>query len=429
MKTRADTGASVFWRAKQAPENARALRTRTATDVVIVGGGAAGLSCAQRLIDAGRSVVLLERELCGAGASGKSSGFVTPASEIELRSLVAHRGPDEARRLWSFVSSGVAGMRETIRTNALACDERVQDSFFVATDEAGWRDAQDEHRARSQLGYESRLYARDEVADVLHTSRYFGAVRYGDTFGIDPLAFCRMLRDALAQRGADIYENSAATCIRADGVDTAAGSVDARHVVVCTDRFLPELGAMRDEIDHVQTFLGVSRPLGEAQLRSVFRDERVMVWDSELIYSYFRPIEGTRVLIGGGDLRYTYARAMCKDTTHIARRLLDRFRRSFPSVTLELEHVWSGMLGVSKDLLPVMGPDPVHASVWYTGAATGLPWAFALGQYAAERILDGRSDLDDAFSRRRSFPIGRAAQKLLSKPLSFAISHAIAKRH
>jgi gamma-glutamylputrescine oxidase len=70
------------------------------TDVVVVGGGIAGLTCAQALNEQGRRVVLLEKDYCGSGASGRSSGFITPDSEMELSSLVRSRGPERAKRLW-----------------------------------------------------------------------------------------------------------------------------------------------------------------------------------------------------------------------------------------------------------------------------------------------------------------------------------------
>jgi glycine/D-amino acid oxidase-like deaminating enzyme len=59
-----------------------------------VGGGIAGLSAAQWLSEMAStlSVCLLEAETCGAGASGRSSGFITPDSELELKDLV--------RRFW-----------------------------------------------------------------------------------------------------------------------------------------------------------------------------------------------------------------------------------------------------------------------------------------------------------------------------------------
>lgn len=417
----------VFWYRQREPHAARRLEGAVETEVVIVGGGVAGLMCAQALLRRGVATVVVERDFCGAGASGKSSGFVTPASEVELGALVSVHGPAEAKRIWEFVLSGVEALRENVLEHRFDCDHQVQDSLFVASDPAGWRTVQGEHRARQELGYASQLHFAEELRSLLGTTRYRGGVRHGGTFALDPYSYCQALRDLLVSAGATIHENSPVIHVAGDRVTTSHGSVRARHVVVCADRFIPDLGALRDEIYHVQTFLGISRPLAKAELSRVFCGGRMLTWDSDLIYSYFRVVGRDRLLLGGGGLLSTYAHDPSLQMARHARRLIRSFGAAFPDLRLELEAVWSGLLGVSKDLLPVMGCDPRHAGVWYVGAATGLPWAAALGLYAADRILDARDDFDRTFAPTRRFVLGRRAQALLSTPLTYALSHVLAK--
>jgi len=50
--------------------------TDRAPDVIVIGGGIVGVSCAAQLAEAGRRVVLLERTELAAGASGRNSGVV-----------------------------------------------------------------------------------------------------------------------------------------------------------------------------------------------------------------------------------------------------------------------------------------------------------------------------------------------------------------
>lgn len=49
-------------------------------DCCIIGGGLAGLSTAFHLAEAGKSVILLEENRLGWGASGRNGGFVSPAT-------------------------------------------------------------------------------------------------------------------------------------------------------------------------------------------------------------------------------------------------------------------------------------------------------------------------------------------------------------
>ena len=54
-------------------------------DVIVVGGGVIGMTCAWRLAGAGRRVVLLERERCGSGATSASLGALIPSAPTHRR--------------------------------------------------------------------------------------------------------------------------------------------------------------------------------------------------------------------------------------------------------------------------------------------------------------------------------------------------------
>lgn len=422
-----DTEKSVFWYTAKDPSPGTALAGTVNADVAVVGGGMAGLSCAQTLREGGLSVVLLEKNFCGAGASGKTSGFITPDSEIELSSLISRFGPEQAKRVWELVLSGVAAIRTNIERHDIACDYAVQDSFFVANGQIGMRHVLAEHKARQALGYMSRLYEKSDIRKTIGSTHYMGAVRYPGTFGINSYLYCQSLRDIVVNAGVTLYEKTPAVRIHAHGIDTPDGRVHAKHIIVCLDRFIPDISTLRKEIYHVQTFLGISKPLKDSIIHRIFPDERMMVWDTNLVYNYFRATGQGRILLGGGDLLYTYARALSHNTTRFKRRLTAYFNNKCPDIPIELEYVWPGMLGVSKDLLPIMGPDTTLENVWYVGAATGLPWAAALGIYAADRIIMGRNEFDEMFSWRRKFIINPRIQTLLSTPVTYAVSHGIAK--
>jgi len=65
-------------------------------------------------------IVVLEARFCGAGASGRCSGFITPASELGVSELRRRFGDDEARLLWDLAQGGCDSIRETIERDARA---------------------------------------------------------------------------------------------------------------------------------------------------------------------------------------------------------------------------------------------------------------------------------------------------------------------
>lgn len=418
---------SLYWYSLKDPKPTESLSGEIKTRVAVIGGGMAGLSCAQKLNEAGIPVTLIEKDFCGAGASGKTSGFITPDSEIELSALVNTYGPKKAQHIWEFVLSGLALIRDNIRQHNIACDYEVQDSLFIANNAAGFRHIKSEHETRLKLGYASTLYDATTVKQIVGSKGYTGAVRYPDTFGINSYLYCQAMRDIVKKSGVKIYEQTPALRIENNTIITPGGRVTADHIIVCADRFIPDLGALKKEIYHYQTFLGITKPLSEDQIKAMFPAGAMMAWDTDLIYNYFRITGDRRLLIGGGDLLYTYARNLSHNTARFGKRLTRYINKKFPALEITMDYLWPGMLGVSKDLLPVMGPDKKNKNVWYIGAATGLPWAAALGSYGAERLISKRDEFDAIFSYNRHFIIGPTIQSLLTTPLTYAISNGLAE--
>ncbi len=422
-----DISSSVYWYSLQDPKPGKSPSGQVKTTVAVIGGGMAGLYCAQRLRDAGTPVVVIEKDFCGAGASGKTSGFITPDSEIELSSLLDTYGPEKAKRIWEFVISGVDRIRKNIEDHNIICDYQKQDSLFIANSTSGFKHVKKEHEAREQLGYVSNIYDSNKIKEIIGGSMYSGGVRYPETFGMNSYLYCQAIKDILRASGVEIYEQTKVTSISGHNVITENGVVTADNIIVCADRFIPDLGVLKDEIYHVQTFLGISKPLSAEQVEKIFPEEKMMVWDTDLVYNYFRLTGDNRLLVGGGDLLYTYAQNVSENTARFGKRLHKYMLTKFPALTIELEYLWPGMLGVSKDLLPIIGTDSNNNSVFYVGAATGLPWAAALGQYAADHFLNSRHEFDEDFSPHRKFVIGHRLQSLLHTPVTYALSHGIAK--
>lgn len=417
---------AIFWHDRKAAPLPR-LAGDVDADVAIVGGGIMGLACAAALAASGRKVCLIEREVCGGGASGRSSGFITPDSELEFGDLAKRFGPGDGKRLWDFAWGGVELIRAAISEHRIECDAQRQDALFVAATASGAKTISGEHASRTAAGYDSTHVSRGGLHDIIGSKAYFGGLRFEKTFGIDGYRCCLGLRDALRDKGVRIFEQSPVTRVLDHRIETTSGAVRANHVVVCSDRFLPELGLARKEIYHVQTFLAVTQPLGSADVQRMFPSGPLMVWDTGLIYKYFRLTGDQRLLIGGGTLLSTYARQERHRPETAVRHFRKYLAHHFPHLTVTFDACWPGLIGITKDFAPVVGRHPRFASVRFGGGAAGLPWAAALGNYLAEKITKRRTDLDSLMAADRKFPIGPGLQGIIRTPPAFALSHGILK--
>lgn len=409
----------VFWYLKDIPT--QPLTENIKTQVLIIGGGMAGLSAAQAFAYKGYHVTLIEKHFCGSGASGKSSGFITPNSELGLEYFVHTYGLDHAKKIWAFDISGLQLIEDNIKNFSLSCDYQKQDSLAVSSSARNFTELKKDHEFYKELSFPSRLYDKQELPTILGTQRYYGALAYPGTFGINGTAYCQGMKEVLKTKGVQVFEDTPALSIEGSTVKTAYNTIEAEYIVVCLDRFLPELNKLSPDIFHVQTFLLASEPLNDNQIKKIFPHQRYMVWDSELVYNYYRVIDGNRLVVGGGDMFATFWGSEQFDLRRMYKKLSHYFHKTF-GFAINFEYMWPGLIGISKDLVPIATPDKNNPNIFYISAATGLPWAAALGWYSAERVADKNTEFDKYFSADRKFLIGNGIQKILGKRISFALS-------
>ena len=106
-------------------------------DVLIVGGGFSGISAAAEFLLKGLKVVLIEKNIVGGSSSGRSAGFLTPDSELELHQLVRRYGAQAAGEIWDAPMRGIERLVSTIKKHDIECGLLKQDSLFLGLGSGG----------------------------------------------------------------------------------------------------------------------------------------------------------------------------------------------------------------------------------------------------------------------------------------------------
>ena len=404
------------------------LRDHIKADVVVVGGGAAGLAAALQLMDKGVKVVLLERNICGGSSTGKSAGFLTPDSEMELVELVRRFGPQGAQDIWEVATQGVEIMISAVKRHGIECDLIKQDSLMVGNGGRGWKTARAETDARKLLGYPYTLYTAEELPSVLGSNGYSGAVRYPGTYAINPLLYAQGIKQVLIRHGVQVYEASQVVAIDGRTIRTHLGSVTAGQIIFCADKLKPSLTEYCWHVYYTQTFLAISEPLEQEDIAAMFPHESFQCWDTDLIYTYFRLTGDGRLVVGGGSLWTTYS---SKDVTtpHIIEHVIRRFKEKFPCIEeVEFIQYWPGRIDTTRDLLPTIVRDEHCPWVHYVLGSVGLPWATFSGDFAARHVIDDKSCDDHKyyryFSIDRGFLVPLWLENILGRRIVFALNNA-----
>ena len=409
------------------------LQTEIKCDVLIIGGGMSGVSAAVEFIGKGLNVVLLERNILGGSSSGRSAGFLTPDSELELSQLVRRFGVEGANKIWEIPVKGICSIKDHVEKYKIACDFRTQDSLFLGIGKGGWQDVNDEMECREKVGFTNqKLYNKTELDKILCSEGFTGAVRYGSTFGIDALQYLQGMKSVLLDAGIKIYESTEVLRIEDGMAFTHAGSVKADQIIVAIDKMKPRFNKVAGEVFHAQTFLSVSEPLSDKEVHQLFPDgEDFQMWDSTVVYSYWRLIEGNRILLGGGSAITTFLpRAWYHE--NVIRGVHKRFKNHFPFLRdLEFIQYWPGLIDTTRDLLPTIVRDADNPNIHFILGVVGLPWASFCGQFTAKNILKTATEEDDLYykylSDRRYFALPAGLSKLIGKPLLFALNNGWAK--
>jgi len=411
----------VFWYLKRKKPNQ--LKENIKTNIVVIGGGMAGLSTAQSFADKGYKVSLVEKFYCGAGASGKSSGFVTPDAEFDLNQLSKLFNVTDAKKLWDFANFGVEFIRNNINKFSIDCDYKIEDTLIVANNNRLFKELKKEHAIHQKLSYKSTLYNKKELPQILCSNDYAGGIHFSGSFGINSYLYCQAMKENLENLGVKIYEETPAIRINLNGIDTPHGSITAEYIIICVDRFLIDLGKLVDDVFQAQTFLLISEPLNEKDIKKIFPDKNLMVWDNDIIYQYYRIVSDNRFMIGGSDLIAISSSKEQHNLNRMFKKLYKYAKKKFPHVTINFKYFWPGLIGTSKDIMPIAGLDCDQPNIYYISCATGLNWAAALGSYCANKIIDNKSDFDSYFSQNRKFPVGKILQHFLGKRIIFSLSN------
>jgi gamma-glutamylputrescine oxidase len=402
------------------------LTTDIKTQVLIIGGGMAGLSAAQTFNENGFEVTLIEKNFCGAGASGKSSGFITPDSELDLTDLSKEFGTKKAKQLWEFVKSGVDLIHDNINKYKIECDYLNEDTLIVAASKKDFSEIKEEHEIRKKLNYTSHLYHKEDLKEIIGSRKFFGGLRYPSTFGINAYKYCQCMKEVLIKKGVQIFEDTPATEIHAKSVHTPSGKIHADYIVVCVDRFLPELEKeLNPYIFHAQTFLLISQPLSDIEIKKIFPKKPMLTWDTSIIYQYFRITNDNRLMLGGSDLISIFWGKEQHNLNRMYKKLKKYADKHFPGIDLNFEYFWPGLIGTTRDIMPLATIIPKKPHVYYISGAAGLPWASALGRLSFERLINNNTDFDEFFTQKRKYTLGNWFQAIFGKRITFAISNLI----
>lgn len=370
----------------QAPLPARA-------DVVVVGAGYTGLAAARRVAKGGASVLVLERECVGVGASSRNAGQVLTGLKLDPAALVAARGEAAARQLFEAAGASIAHLEDLIAAESIDCAYERTGHIQAARKPSHFEALRGEQALLARVfNHRVELVSRAQQRAELGSDAYHGLLVDERSGALNPARYVRGLAAAATRAGAAIAPGVAAERIvrRAGGweVVTPRGPVEAREVMLATNGYIgPVSPALRRRFVPIGSYIIVTEPL-PAALCDALLPRRRTAFDSNYFLYYFRLTDDRRLLFGG---RAEFARPTTRTTRRAAAVLRSGMAAVFPELAgTRIEYAWGGRVAFTRDQMPHAGRlgDGTHFAGGYCGH--GIALATELGDLVGRRILGER---------------------------------------
>ncbi|WP_037409689.1 NAD(P)/FAD-dependent oxidoreductase [Candidatus Solirubrobacter pratensis] len=347
-------------------------------DVVVIGGGYAGLWTAWQLRERGASVALLEAEVCGHGPSGRNGGFCETLW-THLPSLVARFGSDRALKIAEASADSVEAIGDW-------CAEHGVDAWFrragyVMASTASAHDAVlDDVLAVAPPGRVVAL-SPAQVRARCDSPRFRRGIFVPDDATVQPARLALGLRARVREAGVRVHEHSRVKALHASpsGVvaETSGGRVRAGAAVLAINAATRGFPPLRSRVSVTSSHIVLTEPVPEV-LEALGWTGGECVTDARTFVHYFRTTPDGRIAFGWGGGRVAPGARLhgrVEVDSDVARTTREHLVAMFPALAdRAITHAWGGPIDVSPSHLPQMGTldgAPVHYVFGFTGNGVG----------------------------------------------------------
>jgi glycine/D-amino acid oxidase-like deaminating enzyme len=419
-------------------------------DVVVIGGGIVGASCAWFLARRGVSVTLLEKGTIGEEQSSRAWGFVRQQGRdpAEMPLMIA------CNNLWRELPAELGVDIEWVQAGNLA----------VAGDEERMEQFRDWLTVAREFNLDTQILSRQQVLELIPQMQgpYVGGMFTPSDGHAEPLKATVAITDAARKAGATIHIHRAA-----EGFDVTNGRISAvltergpimTDTVICAAGLrstrlarmvgvaLPQIAvratvAETTPVDHF-TDIGAWTPTvayrqrrqtGSFYIARGATSDHDVDLDSIRFMRLFLPNylknrrlfqmhigrelikDVLRSLPGSPSRRRPFAHTVGvepKPNQRTAERSRDGLVTIFPSLAgIGIQRVWAGLIDTTPDAVPVIGEAGSPAGFILATGYSGHGFAMGpiTGKLLAELIVDGQSSIDLSEMRFSRFKEGKLA--------------------
>jgi glycine/D-amino acid oxidase-like deaminating enzyme len=384
----------------------------SSTQVVVIGGGIAGVSVAYHLALANVDVVLLEAGEIAGRASGRNDGQLLLGAGEHYNRVVSQFGPENARKLLGFIRSNNRSLKQIIQALVHEASLRNTGGLHLAETEQEFVELREAAKLLERQ-VRCKILSESELTALLPVENFYGALSIPSEATVQPAALTQGIAKLASNLGAKIYPHHRVINIDAGDNEHVIQLEDGRiiktvMVVHCTSALAVDLdksGFLKSKVFPYRGQIIATDPL-DNELVGAFNSYAM---SSNFCCEYFRTYRNQFIL---GGMRWSvkgHEEYTLDDTVtnpEVSANLLGYVDKHLPTLRgVPFSNAWTGIMAGTDDGLPLVGGIPGQQGVFALLAFNGygMSFAFEAARLIREQIITGRSNLEVAsmFNPRR----------------------------
>ena len=331
-------------------------------DVLIIGAGYTGLWTAYYLKRHAPelSIVMVEAQTVGFGASGRNGGWLMGNLLGEDR-MLAGLSVEQRRTAFDLLHGIPDEVKTVIDREGIECDYRKGGALYCAArypeQEASMRSYLAKLRGLGLNEADYRWLNPNELAQQIRVAKPYGGIFTPHIATINPAKLVRGLARTVERMGVQIFEQSPVQHWQPGSARTAKAHVRSRWVVPAVEGYANTLAPLGRYQLPVQSLIVATEPLSAALWDTIGLSQGQAFSESSRQVTYGQRTADNRLVFGarggyqfGGRLRENFD--LTTSEVELRRYL---FSELFPQLKdVEISHAWGGNLGMSRRFQPHM---------------------------------------------------------------------------
>lgn len=361
-----------YWTESASQKVLNPLRENLETEVVIVGGGLAGLSVAYCLSQSGKKVIVVEDGFIGSGETGRTTAHLVSALDDRYYELETIFGEEKTKLIAESHQIAIDFVEDTVRKESIDCGfERVNGYLFLHPSDKT-DSLQREFDAATRAGLKVALM--DQAPGLLTSEK---CLCFSGQAQFHPLNYLTGLVKAIEAKGGKIFTGTHASKIDHTGIESADGfTIKAKYIVVATNTPVNNLFTIFNKQYPYRTYVIGALVKKDTVPKALWWDTGDFNADPNVPpYHYVRvhPYnEQFDLLISGGEDHPTGDTSKTEIPEEDRYKLVENWTRKYFQIEDEIVYRWSGQVLEPMDGVAFIGRNPLdHDNVFIVTGDSG----------------------------------------------------------